>query len=107
MPRLFALLGIFCTSILAFLARPAKTEIISGRIVAYASELVCLNGNAYWSMIIHVQDPIDVPSEFIEVRFSLPCAEEPKWLTGKPSLRKFRLIREKDSDVVLREFMEC
>jgi hypothetical protein len=107
MSRLLAFLSIFCSSILAFAARPAKIEVISGRIVAYASELACLNGNTYWSMIIHVQDPIDVASEFVEVSFSLPCAEEPKWLTGKSSFRKFRLIREKDSDAVLKEFMDC
>lgn len=107
MPRLLVFLVVFCTSILAFSAPHAKVESISGRIVAYANPLTCLNGNAYWSMIIHVHDPRNIPSEFIQVPFSLPCGEAPEWLTAKSPLQKFRLIREKDSDSVRKEFMEC
>src|SRR5580700_7021647 len=97
----------FCASVSAFSAPRAKVESVSGRIVAYADPLTCLNGNAYWSMIIHVQDPSDPHSEFIQVSFSLPCGRAPEWLNAKPSFQKFRLIREKDSDSVLKEFMEC
>src|SRR5580700_11493121 len=107
MPRALVFLVLFCTSISAFSAPHTKIESISGRIVAYAGPLTCLNGNAYWSMIVHVQDPRGTPSEFIQVSFSLSCGEAPDWLTSKSSLRKFRLVREKDSDTVLKEFMEC
>jgi hypothetical protein len=69
---------------------------------------VCLNGNAYWSMLIHVQGhATDVPSQFVEVGFSLPCNKSPEWLTRKSPLQKFRLTRERDADSVLREFMDC
>src|SRR5271169_6017377 len=103
--RLIVFLVVFWTSISAFPAPRAK--VVSGRIVAYANPVTCVNGNAYWSMIVHVQDPKDIPSEFIQVPFSLPCGEAPNWLTARSSLQKFRLIREKNSDSVLKEFMEC
>jgi hypothetical protein len=106
-PKPVLFLVFFCASVSAFSARGAKVESISGRIVAYADPLTCLNGNAYWSMIIHVQDPSDPHSEFIQVSFSLPCSKAPEWLTAKPSSQKFHLIREKDPDSVLQEFMEC
>src|SRR5580692_186349 len=102
-PKPVLFLVFFCASVSACSARGAKVESISGRIVAYAGPLTCLNGNAYWSMIVHVQDPRGTPSEFIQVSFSLSCGEAPDWLTSKSSLRKFRLVREKDSDTVLKE----
>lgn len=71
MPRLLVFLVVFCTGISAFSAPHAKVESISGRIVAYANPLTCLNGNAYGSMIIHVQYPRDIPSEFIQVLSSV------------------------------------
>jgi len=107
MPRLLVFLVVLWTSVSAFSAPHTRVESISGRIVAYANPLTCLNGNAYWSMIIHVQDPGGILSEFIQVPFSLPCGAAPEWLTAKSSFQKFRLIREKDSDSVLKEFMEC
>jgi hypothetical protein len=107
MPRLLVFLVVLCASVSAFSAPHARVESVSGRIVAYANPLTCLNGNAYWSMIIHVQDSRGIPSEFIQVPFSLPCGEAQEWLTAKSSFQKFRLIREKDSDSVLKEFMEC
>ena len=81
---------------------------MAGKIVAYSEGLVCLNGNAYWSMLIHVQDHApDVPSQFVEVRFSLPCDKSPEWITGKSSVQKFRLTRDQDADSVLKEFIDC
>ena len=59
-------------------------------------------------MLIHVQDHApQASSQFIEVRFSLPCKESPKWLTQKPPVEKFRLRREQDADSVLKEFLDC
>ncbi len=107
MARLLVFLVVSCISISASSAPRTKVESISGRIVAYANPVTCVNGNAYCSMIVHVQDPRDIPSEFIQVPFSLPCGEAPNWITARSSLQKFRLIREKDSDSVLKEFMEC
>jgi hypothetical protein len=49
----------------------------------------------------------DIPSEFVEVRFSLPCDKQPEWLNRKSPLRKFRLRRDQDADSVLKEFMDC
>jgi hypothetical protein len=86
----------------------SKIETMAGRIVAYSKGLMCLNGNAYWSMLIHVQDhATDVPAQFIEVRFSLPCNKSPEWLTRKSSLRNFRLTYDQDADSVLKEFIDC
>lgn len=86
-------------------ASSAHPKLVSGKIIAYAGPLACLNGNAYWSMIIHVRTPKDIRAPLIRVNFSLPCNESPKWLSAKPSLQRFRLVRDKNSDAVLEEFM--
>jgi len=39
------------------------------------------------------------------VNFSLPCSESPQGLSARPSIRTFRLVRDKDADAVLEEFM--
>ena len=77
-----------------------------GRVVAYSGALACLNGNGHWSMIIRVQQPKDKRSKLIRVDFSLPCDKSPEWVSGKPSIQKFRLFRQKDCDAVLGEFMK-
>jgi hypothetical protein len=101
-------MGILISSSLAFSEPSSKIETMTGQIVAYSNGLVCLNGNAYWSMLIHVQDhATDFPSQFVEVRFSLPCNKSPEWITHKPSLQRFRLTRDQDADTVLKEFMDC
>ena len=81
-------------------------ETILGRVVGYSSSPACLNGNAYWSMVIRVQGSNGNRSEFIRVDFSLPCDKSPEWVSGKPSIQKFRLLRQKDCDAVLKEFMD-
>jgi hypothetical protein len=101
-------LAILISTSLAFSEPSPKIETMTGQIVAYSSGLVCLNGNGYWSMLIHVQDhATEVPSQFVEVRFSLPCNKSPEWITHRSSLQKFRLTRDRDSDAVLKEFMGC
>ena len=96
--RVLVFLGIVYTSIFAFSTPTPAKEIVSGRIVAYAGPLTCLNENAYWSMVIRVQSPKEDASQFIRVQFSLPCGDEPQWLKAKSSIQKFHLIREKESD---------
>ena len=101
-------MGILISTSLAFSEPSSKVEAMAGRIVAYSNGLMCLNGNAYWSMLIHVQDhATDVPSQFVEVRFSLPCNKSPEWITRKSSLQKFRLTRDQDADSILKEFIDC
>jgi hypothetical protein len=101
-------MGMLITTSLAYSDPSSKIETMAGRIVAYSKGLMCLNGNAYWSMLIHVQDhATDVPAQFIEVRFSLPCNKSPEWLTRKSSLRNFRLTHDQDADSVLKEFIDC
>ena len=108
MPTFLGLLGIFCVGMSAFAPSHAKVEIFTGRIVAYANPLTCLNGNAYWSMIIYVQErPRELSSEFIQVPFSLRCGEVPRMARRQSSFQKFRLIRVQESDSVLKEFMDC
>jgi hypothetical protein len=76
--------------------------------VVYSGDVVCLNGNGYWSMLIRLQDrATDIPPRFIQVQFALPCAEHPQWLDRKPSVKKFRLKRQQDADSVLKEFYDC
>ena len=102
------LLGILVSTSLAFAEPSSRVETMAGRIVAYSDGLTCLNGNAYWSMLIHVQDhATDIPLQFVEVRFSLPCNKSPEWLTRKSSRQKFRLTRDRDADSVLNEFIDC
>jgi hypothetical protein len=112
MTRLLAaallLLGTVSPNSLAFCGSSSKVEKVTGRIVAYSSDLACLNGNGYWSMLIRVQDrAASLPPRFVQVQFSLPCAEHPEWLDRKPSVQKFRLKRQPDADSVLKEFYDC
>jgi hypothetical protein len=106
--RVFLSLGIVISSGLAFSEPSSKVETVAGRVVAYSGGLMCLNGSAYWSMLIHVENRApEIPSQFVEVRFSLSCDKQPEWLNRKSSLRKFRLRRDQDADSVLKEFMDC
>ena len=102
------LLSIVSSTNLAFCEPSAKVEKITGRIVAYSSDLTCLNGNGYWSMLIRIQArTTGRPPRFVQVGFSLPCAEHPEWLDRKPSVQKFRLKRQQDADSILKEFYDC
>ena len=84
-----------------------EAETRSGRVVAYSSNsLACLNGNAYWSILISAEQPKDPHSRLIRVDFSLPCDKSPEWVSTKPSIQEFRLIREKNCDAVLPGTME-
>jgi hypothetical protein len=101
-------MGILISAGPAFSEPSSTVETIAGRIVAYSGGLACLNGNSYWTMLIHVEgDAKEMRSQFVEVNFSLPCNKSPEWLTRKPSLQKFRLTREQGADSVLKEFIEC
>jgi len=103
LPRVLVLHVVFYASIFAF----ARHETVAGRIVAYDKPLACLNGNAYRSVVIRVENPKKVGSEFIRVEFSHPCDETPKWLGTRSPIQKFRLIREKERDEELKEFLDC
>jgi hypothetical protein len=92
-----------CPSISASPAARPHVETISGRVVAYSGALECLNGNAYWSMVIRVSHPKDPRSEYIRVDFSLPCDKSPEWLSTKLPIQKFHLFRQKDCDAPLEE----
>ena len=106
--KVFLLIGILVTARPAFPDPSSRIEKLAGRIVAYSGGLTCLNGNAYWSVLIHVQEQAaDAPSRFVEVEFSLPCDKSPEWITHKSSLQQFRLTRSQAPDSVLKEFMEC
>jgi hypothetical protein len=83
-----------------------RRETVVGRVVAYSSSPACLNGNGCWSMVIRVQRSNGNRSEFIRVDFSLPCDKSPEWVTAKPSIQKFRLLRQKDCDAVLEKSMD-
>lgn len=95
-----------CVSIPRLSAPHPRLETKLGRVVAYSTSLACLNGNGYWSMLIRVQQPKDIRSEIIRVDFSLPCGRSPEWVSAAPSIQNFRLIRRKDWDARLVEFMD-
>jgi hypothetical protein len=46
-----------CLCISVFGAPRPRPETVSGQVVAYSTQLGCLNGNGYWSMIIRVEKP--------------------------------------------------
>src|SRR5437660_9115582 len=86
----------------------SRRETISVRIIAYQSSfssLACLNGNWYSSMIIRVDRKKHTSPEFIRVPFSLPCNEGLDRMRSSPTIRKFRLSRDKSCDSALEEFM--
>jgi hypothetical protein len=92
----------------AFSGPSPRIEKIKGRVVAYSDGLTRLNGNAYWSMLIRVQDDAtDAPAKFIQLPFSLPCKETPQWLHRKSPKQEFRLKRDPDADSVMKEFVDC
>jgi hypothetical protein len=103
--RVFFATWLILVSIPASSAGHERVETISGRVVAYSTGLLCLNGNGYWSMIIRVEVPRRTQPEFIRVDFSLPCAKSPPWISGKTSVEKFHLFRRKERDAVLPQFM--
>ena len=106
--KVFLLIGILVTTSPAFPEPSSRIEKLTGRIVAYSGGLTCLNGNAYWSMLIHVREQAAAaPSQFVEVQFSLPCDKSPEWITHTSSLQQFRLRRSQTDDSVLKEFMDC
>jgi len=102
--RIVLILCLTAASLSASSARSEKVERLSGLIVAYTDTPMCLNGNAYWAMIIRVQPNRNATAEFIEVDFSLPCDKSPEWLLTRQAVRKFRLVRQKGCDSELTEF---
>jgi hypothetical protein len=88
-------------SIFSSSASSPPRENISGRVIAYSSPLACLNGNADWSMVIRAQPTKNIQNEFIRVDFTLPCGKSPEWISSKPSVQKFRLVRRKECDAAL------
>jgi hypothetical protein len=81
-----------------------RATTLSGQIVAYSSPLTCINGNAYWSMIIRAHASRKQNVEYLRVDFSFPCGDFPAFLSGHSRLRKFRLVRTKDADQPLEQF---
>jgi hypothetical protein len=91
----------------AFSVSTPHPETISGRVIAYALiSPVCLNGNGYWSVLIHVERPKNLNSQVIRVDFSLPCDKSPDWVSEKPDVKRFRLLRDKNADVALSGCLE-
>jgi hypothetical protein len=83
-----------------------RVQTISGRAIAYAVDPACLNGNSYWSEIVRKEQRLDSHSQFLLIRFSLPCHESPTWLASESDLHRFRLVRDKNCDSVLSESIE-
>jgi hypothetical protein len=104
-----SLIGILVTVVFGFSDTSPQVEIIRGQIVAYSNVKVCADGNAFWDMVVRIQNPAKKDaSEFIRVRFSLPCDEAPNWPRDRASsVQEFRLMRDRNFDAILREFMDC
>ena len=99
--------AILLAMIPAFASHKGRMQVVEGRIVAYASALACINEHADWSMLIKVSHSTRNTSGYVRVNFTLPCSEEPKWLTRESGPQRFRLIRDKRYDLVLEEFVPC
>lgn len=85
-----------------------KWESIGGRAVALSEGFTCLNGNAYWSMLIRIQTSAATTTPgYLLVRFSLPCNQTPKELSQQVHVQKFRLKRYQGADEKLTEFLQC
>jgi hypothetical protein len=92
----------FTVACVSALSAPGQhSEVVSGRVVAYSVPPECLNGIGYWSMLVRVQPTKERRFELIRADFSLPCDKFPEWVSAKPAVQKFRLIREKECDAVL------
>jgi len=102
----FLILVFTCCGPAGFSSRSPHQRTISGRVMAYSSSPVCLNGNGYWSLVIRVEGPKKLRSQLIRVDFSLPCDRFPGKITTNSAPRKFRLVREKNLDYVLSGQME-
>lgn len=95
------LLALMCIILAGFPLSPAngpKAEVISGQTVAYSAVPICLNGNAYWSILIRVQGSEEMPIDLIRVDFSMPCDKSPDWIPARNGTQKFRLFRKADCD---------
>ena len=79
----------------------SQPKIVSGRVIAYSVSPACLNGNGYWSTLIRVEEPKNLNSRLIRVDFSLPCDKSPEWISTNSSVKRFRLVRDKNADIVL------
>jgi len=78
-----------------------EPQTVSGRVVAYSVSPTCLNGNGYWSVLIHVDQPTNLNSQLIRVDFSLPCDKSPGWISTSLPVKSFRLVRNKGADAIL------
>ena len=101
MKTIFPVLCIILASIFSPSASGTPHKTVTGRVVAYTRPLACLNGNGDWSLVLRAERARDVRPQFVRLDFSLPCDKSPEWISSKPSLQKFRLIRKKDCDSTL------
>jgi hypothetical protein len=85
--------------------RQSREQKVHGEVVAYSTNVLapCVNGNVYWSMILRTSDP---SRPFARVDFSLACAADVEWLSGKQAPTLFRLLRDKSCDEPLDEFIQ-
>lgn len=101
MRGILLVLCLTCASISSFSELAPRPITVKGRIVAYSVPPACLNGNGYWSMLIHVERPKNLSPQLIRVDFSLPCDKSPEWISSNSLVKKFRLVRDKHADAVL------
>jgi hypothetical protein len=100
--RSFLLVLCFTCAGTSALSAPAPQPLaITGRVVAYSGGLACLNGNGCWSVLIRVEQPKNLTSKLVRVDFTLPCDKSPEWVSTKPVVKSFRLVRDKDADATL------
>ena len=101
--RLVFLMGVVSAASITW----AETIKVSALVVAYGTLPSCINGNAYWSLILQVEAPNQLRGKFVQVNFSQPCGISPKVLNANSRILPYRLIRDKTRDAVLEEFINC
>jgi hypothetical protein len=90
-------------------ANGRQAKAVSGRIVAYSTQSAlasCLNGNEYWSFILHVERPKQLHRDFARVDFSLPCGESADRVWNNAEIQTFHLVRDKTCDQPINEFIQ-
>lgn len=82
-----------------------RHETLRGKVIAHSSVTLCLNGNAYGSLLVRREKSKPNAPQFLRIEFSAPCDSPAASIFGSPNVRKFHLIRYMGCDSTLDEFL--
>jgi hypothetical protein len=101
-PFTFALMICLIFQSKAAMSGPKKIT-IKGNVVAVsgAHSLTIFNGFVYPEIIIRVDEPKNLRSQFVRVILSIRAEQYQKWMASLPTSHSFRTIRQKLKDGLL------